>query len=407
MIKLVVISHALALKPSRKRWQKLAKDYEIDVTLLIPKEWRTKWFNEKVESTVSIPKGVLAGNLGQEQVYYSEPINEGRYKVVPVDTTDKINWSRYFIKSLGKYLSSNKPDIIYVVHEETTLILIQILLYRKLFSPKSKIIFFSMNALGVPLKKWHQRLRWRWIKRGVEFVFVHYPGIEKCFREAGFEKPIYHQTQIGVDEEVFRPDDVLRREVRERLDLNDKFVIGYAGRLTHEKGLDDLLKTLPLDGVDWVLLLVGNGPMKEEIKDFARSNGYEDRIKLIGVVPLQDMPEYMRAMDCFFIGSKTYPHSVDSFPLVPVQAMACGVPVIGSDCGAIPWQVDDCGLIFPEGDYVALKKHLMTMVSDDALRKDFALRGRDMVLNRFSVSHINKGFFNHIKKLMISDDLKI
>ncbi len=381
MIKLVVISHALVQEAARKRWVRLAENYPIDVTLLVPKEWHTSWFRD-------------------EQVYKTEPINEGNFKLIPMAVTNKRNWSRYFFTSIDAKLRSLKPDVIYVVHEETTLIHFQIFLYRWLWCPSAKIIFFSMNALGVPLKKWHQRLRWKWLEKGVEFVFVHYPGIEKCFREAGFKKPIYYQTQIGVDEEIFKPDDNMRDKVRDELGFGDKFVIGYAGRLTEEKGLDDLLKTLPFDGVDWALLLVGNGPMREEIEEFAEKHGWQKRIKLVGTVTLEDVPRYMRAMDCFFIGSKTYPHSKDSFPSVPVQAMACGVAVVASDCGAIPWQVQDCGLIFPEGDDKKLKEHLMLMATNDELRKDFALRGREMVLNRFVIKHINEDLYEHLKDLV-------
>jgi glycosyltransferase involved in cell wall biosynthesis len=69
---------------------------------------------------------------------------------------------------------------------------------------------------------------------------------------------------------------------------------------------------------------------------------------------------------------------------VLVEAMACGVAVIGSDSGAIPDVIGDAGLIVPEGNVDALAAALRRLTSTPALRADFAARGRARVLAEYT-----------------------
>ena len=71
-----------------------------------------------------------------------------------------------------------------------------------------------------------------------------------------------------------------------------------------------------------------------------------------------------------------------------IEAMACGVPVVGSDSGAIPAVIGDAGLVFPEGDAAALRWHLATLMGDSSLGRDLASRGRERVLERFAQERI-------------------
>jgi glycosyltransferase involved in cell wall biosynthesis len=68
--------------------------------------------------------------------------------------------------------------------------------------------------------------------------------------------------------------------------------------------------------------------------------------------------------------------------------MASGVAVIGSNSGEIPWVIGDTGILFPEGDAVALAEALMEVMRDEARRNDLARRGRERVLAHFTHAHI-------------------
>jgi glycosyltransferase involved in cell wall biosynthesis len=73
---------------------------------------------------------------------------------------------------------------------------------------------------------------------------------------------------------------------------------------------------------------------------------------------------------------------------VLVEAMACGVAVIGSDCGEIPQVIGAAGLIFPEDDIVALRGHLQRLLDDPAERQRLAVAGRQRVLDHFTMQQV-------------------
>src|SRR5205807_1867894 len=78
----------------------------------------------------------------------------------------------------------------------------------------------------------------------------------------------------------------------------------------------------------------------------------------------------------------------EQFGRVLIEAMASGLPVIGSTCGAIPEVVDDAGLIVPEGDTDALAAALRRVLFDSALRKALARAGRERVERHYSWERI-------------------
>ncbi len=380
MLKIAIISHALVQEVPQKRWRILAEKYPVEVTLLVPRIWRSKWLRDEV-------------------VFSPQVIVGGRFRVVPLPTTSETNWGRYFFKSFDAKFRSIKPDIIYVIHEESIWVHQQIITYRNVWAPEAKLIFFSMNARGVSLKRFYHRLMWNRIIKNYDAALCHYPGCMRSLRNGGFNKPIYMQTQIGVDEDIYCPDEQKRRQMRRKLDFEDKFVIGYTGRLTKDKGVHDILAALPLRDVDWALLLVGNGELKEEIERIVRQNGWQDRVHMAGTVPQHMVPDYMRAMDCFVLGSRTCQHWIDTFPNVTVQAMACKVPVIGSNSGAIPWQLGDAGLIFHEGDIAKLHEHLRHMANNIEDRKVIAQKGMERSLANFCVRSLTDEFYEILQKL--------
>jgi glycosyltransferase involved in cell wall biosynthesis len=386
MTDIVVVDHSFVQSSHRKRWRLLADRHDIDLTLLVPRLWYSDWLREEVE-------------------FRPDQIKEENYEVLPLPTTSKRDWMKYFFVSPDMGFRSIDPDLVHVQYASMALIHHQALLYKRLWGADTKYTFFTMNALGVPQEKFHQRLRWQHLKRSADAALGHYPGCRDSLREAGFEKPIYLQTSYGVDEDLFTPDEESRAETREKLGFENDFVIGFVGRLEADKGLDDLLEAVPLEGVDWSLLLVGDGDMREKTERVIRRNGWEDRVEMTGYVPQEEVPRYMRAMDCYVLGSKTRDYWIDTFPRTIVQAMACEVPVIGSDSGALPFQVRDAGLIYPEGDVDELRERLHRLADDAELRAELAERGRNQTIERFGQRTLADGFYK-IARQVIDDEIE-
>lgn len=384
MLRLVVVDHSFVEPTQRKRWRLLAERHPVDVTLLVPSKWRSDWFGDPIR-------------------YRPEPVDEERYSVVPLPTSSRTDWMKYVFRSPDAKLRSLDPDLIHVQYGSMALIHHQMLLYRRLWAPDAKYMFFTMNALGVPRDRLDQRVRWRHLRAGAEAALGHYPGCLDSLRDAGFDKPIYLQTSYGVDESLFYPDEKKRAEVREELGFEDLFLVGYTGRLTGDKGVDDLLEVLPLDGVDWGLLLVGDGEMREEIENLVTEKGWEDRVEMTGYVPQEEVPQYMRAMDCFVLGSKTTEDWIDTFPRSIVQAMACSVPPVASDSGALPFQVGDAGLVYPEGDVDALHAHVQRLADDDEFRAELGEAAREESVGRFGQEALADGFYEILKQVHSGD----
>src|SRR2546425_2460474 len=84
------------------------------------------------------------------------------------------------------------------------------------------------------------------------------------------------------------------------------------------------------------------------------------------------------------VPTQTRDHIREQFGRVLIEAMASGVPVIGSTCGAIPEVIDDAGLIVPEGNSAALAAALRRLMLDCALREELRRAGRRRVMQHYS-----------------------
>jgi glycosyltransferase involved in cell wall biosynthesis len=101
-----------------------------------------------------------------------------------------------------------------------------------------------------------------------------------------------------------------------------------------------------------------------------------------------EAPRWLAALDCLVLPSRTTAHWKEQFGRVLIEAMACGVPVVGSSSGAIPTVIGDAGRVFPEGDFAALGRELTALSLDGALRSELGGRGRAWVLASYSQGRI-------------------
>ncbi len=162
------------------------------------------------------------------------------------------------------------------------------------------------------------------------------------------------------------------------------FTIGYAGRLVPEKGLLGLLRAAALLGSPVRLLLVGDGPLRGELLAAAPPNVEVDHRPDVDHAA---MPAAYAEMDVLALPSLSTERWTEQFGRVLVEALSCGVAVVGSDSGEIPWVIATTGggLVVPEGDDRALGEALATMRDDAGLRASFAEAGREAVARLFSL----------------------
>ena len=203
---------------------------------------------------------------------------------------------------------------------------------------------------------------------------------------------------LGVDVDVFRPDGAARREALRLLQWAEHGppVVGYLGRLVPEKGVRTMLSALSGVTSDWRALLVGGGPLESEVRAWA--SRYGDRVRIVPPVVHDQVPLYLNAMDVLCAPSQTTAHWQEQLGRMIIEAFACGVPVIGSDSGEIPFTIGDAGLVLSESDVRAWTSALATLIESPARRSELVARGRERAASHFAWSVVGKETLAFIEK---------
>lgn len=164
---------------------------------------------------------------------------------------------------------------------------------------------------------------------------------------------------------------------------HEDFTIGFAGRLVPSKGIDDLVAAVRRLEFPARLLVVGDGPMREQVEraDLGRAT-----LTLRTGVRTGQMPDLYREMDLCVLPSRTTATWAEQFGRVLCEALLCGVPVVGSSSGEIPWVIETSGggRVFPEGDVEALAATISELRHDEHARGELARRGAEGVERNFS-----------------------
>ena len=187
----------------------------------------------------------------------------------------------------------------------------------------------------------------------------------------------------GVDARIFRPHPTLRAEARARLGWDDELpVIGFSGRFIRMKGIDTMIAALERISHPWRALFIGAGPERKRIEALAaRAPGY---VRIIGDAKHDDMPAWMNAMDVLCAPSRTTPGWREQFGRMLIEAMACGVPVIGSNSGEIPHVLGDAGIVAREGDVDDWRDALDRVLGTPGIRRELIQRGVRRVQEHFT-----------------------
>ncbi|MGS2620167.1 glycosyltransferase [Micromonospora sp. LZ34] len=186
----------------------------------------------------------------------------------------------------------------------------------------------------------------------------------------------------GVNQEVFRPDGPVapRDPARPR--------ILTVGRMVERKGFQDVVRALPAVP-DAECVVVGGPPadllpadaFARRLGALAGTCGVADRVRLVGAVPREEMGRWYRSAD-ILVAAPWY----EPFGLTPLEAMACGVPVIGTRVGGIADTVVDglTGDLVPPRDPRALGATIRRLLADQVRRFAYATAALDRIRSRYS-----------------------
>ncbi|MFB6347208.1 MAG: glycosyltransferase [bacterium] len=158
-------------------------------------------------------------------------------------------------------------------------------------------------------------------------VFAPSQSVARMLKDRGVETPI-DVVPTGIDVDEFGGGDGRRFRNRTGID-EDVFLVGHLGRLAEEKNIPFLIRAVAgflRDHEDTEFLLVGEGPIEDQLTETVRDQGLEDRVHFAGELRNQDLYDAYASMDLFAFGSKT-----ETQGMVLVEAMSSGTPVVALD----------------------------------------------------------------------------
>ncbi|NPA07202.1 MAG: glycosyltransferase family 4 protein [Chloroflexi bacterium] len=232
--------------------------------------------------------------------------------------------------------------------------------------------------------------------REIDLTIAPSRGVLKMLRDLGVDADI-RVIPNGVDLTAFTQP--VQPVAREQWGIGpEHVVVMYVGRLGPEKNLPFLLRAFW--GMAQVypqahLVLVGDGPERENLQDRVQHMRLTDRVHFAGMVPYEDVPRYLAAADIFATASDTEVH-----PLSVIEAMASGLPVVGVRSPGVGEVVEHnrTGLLV-EKDVAAFASALGRLVGDGALRRRLGEQARQAA-SAFDIRHTTRALVSEYERLI-------
>ncbi|MBI1845730.1 MAG: glycosyltransferase [Candidatus Rokubacteria bacterium] len=367
-MKVAVVSHAYVTAVNHDKLEALARLADVAVTLLVPSSWPAAF-------------GVLR-----------PPARGDGYRIVAAPVVFAGHIGGFVFRGGLRALAGQ--DVVHAELEPWSLGALQCLLV----APATPLVVFTWENLERPLRRL-ARVVERIVLRRAAFVIAGNAGARERMRRRGVpDRRLAVLPQFGVDPARYTAGDAGRVAAPFPVaSPRPRPVVGYVGRLVPEKGVDVLIDAMS-PGLGR-LLVVGDGPTRGALEARAAARGLE--AAFTGAVADTAVPDHLAAMDVLVLPSRTIPGWAEQFGHALIEAMAAGVPVIGSSSGAIPEVIGDAGLVFPEGDARALAGGLARVLGDEPLRKDLAGRGVARVAARFThavVAEAQRGIYARLRR---------
>jgi glycosyltransferase involved in cell wall biosynthesis len=300
----------------------------------------------------------------------SEPYD---LRIAPIAFNGRYHF--FFWPGLGRIISEVRPDVVHLDEEPYNVATAHGAWLASRVGAAS--VFFTWQNL---LRRYP--LPFRLVERYVYSQTAHaIAGSQDALgvlRAKGYRGPSSVIPQFGVDPELFAPGEPPPGPP----------TIGYIARLVEEKGVLVLLDALAGLAGDWRLHVIGSGPLESEAQRRATTLGFADRVTWERGLVSTEIPSRLRSFTVLVQPSLTRLHWKEQFGRAVMEAMACGIPVIGSDSAEIPHVLGGAGLLVSEGQPEALRNALARLLADPELRRELGRRGRARVLANYTNERI-------------------
>ena len=298
---------------------------------------------------------------------------------------------RYDFIKLAKIIDKNDIDIVHLHWTKD----IPVVILAKLFSKRKPKIVQSRHMTMTRFKDdFYHRFLYKNLDRILAVTHQVKSQIEKFIPSD--IRPKTEVLYIGAQQPVIISDEE-KKSRREQLGLGASFTVGIVGRIEPQKGqyvVIDAVEKLIQQGVDARALIVGHAMSDEYLNTLSNDvvmRGLKDRIIFTGFTREAQM--LMQVCDVIILATEN-----ETFGLVLIEAMMCGVCVVASDSGGPLEIIDDGvnGLFFKTFDSDDLAKKLALLERDSVMRAKYALAGREKAMDVFE----SEKQFDQLKNLL-------
>jgi glycosyltransferase involved in cell wall biosynthesis len=323
--------------------------------------------------------------LEQKEVTFTLAVVKGR----GTSKVEKIQKYFKFFVDVRSAIKKNDYNVIYVHYISHSLIP---LLFVKLFSKKPLILnaHGSDVLVNKTIEKFIQKLVTPKIKKANLIVVPSEYFKEIVYNKFSIKKEkIFVSPSGGIDIQLFKPKD--RKK--------DIFTIGYVSRIDKGKGWDTLLYAVSLlkeKGLIFRVLIIGGGAEEKLLIETTKDLKLENIVQYVGIKPHSELVNYFNQMNIFAFTTRL----AESLGLVGLEAMACGVPVLGSNIGGLPSYIDHSvnGMLFEPSNYNELSKYIeyfMNLDSDEL--REYQVNSLETA-KKYDSEKVTSTLLNEIKK---------